>query len=117
MIAARMTERKASIIAAKNGLRIFQHDLQDDVAGVTAAIDHLLQQIVEVAEENHVLGVVVAVVKIAQQIELEFVGIAYDGLKVVIDIAQGRNVGPLAQLRYHGEHGRRGVVEKLYLLG
>ena len=75
---------------------VLEHDLQDDVAGVATTIDHFFQEIVKVAQENHVLGVVVAVVKIAQQIELEFVRVAFDGLKVVIHIAHGRNVGSLA---------------------
>jgi hypothetical protein len=44
----------------KKGLRILEHDLENDVPRVSAPVDHLFEELVEIAQENDLLGVVLA---------------------------------------------------------
>src|SRR5204863_7428135 len=72
--AARTTRMKRIIqTVAETFSRIFEHHLENDVPCVTAAVDDFLQQFVKVAQEDNLLRIVVAVVQIAQQIQLQFV--------------------------------------------
>ena len=59
-------DEKSDHAGATDELRSTSNDLEDDVAGVAAAIDHLFQQLVKIAQKDDVLGVVITVVKIAQ---------------------------------------------------
>src|SRR5581483_997759 len=62
VIAAAMTRRKRVIARVRNRSGIFEHDLQDDVSGVAATVDHFFEQLVNVAQKNDVLRLVFAVV-------------------------------------------------------
>src|SRR5439155_10094623 len=55
-------------------LSMLQNDLKNDVAGIAATVDHLFEQFVKIAQEDDVFWVVIALVKIAQQFQLELVG-------------------------------------------
>ena len=57
---------------------MFQHHLQNNVSGVPAAVDYFFDQLEEVAQKNDLLRFVIALIKIAQQVELKFVGVAFD---------------------------------------
>ena len=70
--------------------------MQNDVARVATAIDYFLEQIVKIPQNNDVLGRVIPVVKIAQQFELELVGVTFDGLQPRIHFAGSPNVGAFA---------------------
>ena len=61
------------------------------------------------------LGVVIAVVKIAQQLELQIVRVAFDHLQSCIHLARGRDIGAFAQCFHHREHGFRGLIEQFDL--
>ena len=47
--------------ASGGGLGILEHDLENDVPRVAAAVDHFFEKLVEIAQENDLLGVVIAV--------------------------------------------------------
>src|SRR5207247_5175827 len=98
-------------------LGVLQNNLENHVAGIAATIDHFFEQVVKIAQKDDVLGVVIALVKIAQQLELEVVGFALDVLQFRVHLARGANVHSLAQLFHHREHSLGGLIEKLDLLG
>src|SRR3712207_6753936 len=79
--AASTTRRKRSIRSRRRASGVLQHDLEDDVARITAAIDHLLEQLVDVAQEDDLLGVVIPVIQVAQEVELQLVSVAFDALE------------------------------------
>ena len=62
------------------------------------------------------LGVVIAVIKIAQQFELEFVGVAFDRLQPRVHLARGREVGAFAQFLDHRQHRFGGLIEQFEML-
>src|ERR1051326_1241509 len=66
------------------GSGMLQDHLEDDVAGIAAAVDDFFQKLVNIAKENDVLRVVSPVIKIAEQIELELIGIAFNSLEARI---------------------------------
>ena len=61
------------------------------------------------------LRVVIAVIKIAQEIELQIVRVAFDRLQSRIHLARGLDVGSFAQLFHHREHGFRRLIEQFDL--
>src|SRR5581483_9366163 len=71
-----------------NRLRVLQGNLQNDVSSVATTIDHFFEEVVEVTEENEVFGVVFAVIKIAQKLELELVGLAFNRLETGVHFAR-----------------------------
>src|ERR1043165_9922476 len=71
------------------GSGVLQDHLQNDVAGVAAAVDNFFQELVEIAQENDLLRVVLAVVKIVEQLQLELVRIAFDGLQARVQTIEG----------------------------
>src|SRR3954463_3451545 len=79
------------------GSGMLQDHLQDDVAGIAAAVDDFLQKVVKIAQENDVLGVVIAVIKIAKQLQLQLVGVAFDGLQTRVHFSGARDVGAFAK--------------------
>src|SRR5437762_1008689 len=113
-IAARMTEINVSTPISL--LRILERDLKDDVSRVPATVDHFLNQFEQIALKNYLLGFVIALVKIAQQIELELVSLPLYRLEFRIHLARCRSVGALAQLFYHGQHCFSRLIEELDLL-
>src|SRR3954463_5543656 len=104
--AARTTRRKRTMsgVVRRSGSGVFQHDLQDDVSRVAAAVDHLFEQLIDVAQKEDVLRVVIAVVKIAQEIELELVGVAFDRLETIVLLARARRVDAIAEIFHHCEN-------------
>ena len=42
------------------GLGILEHDLENDISRVAAAVDHFFEKLVEIAQEDDLLGVVLA---------------------------------------------------------
>ena len=90
-------------------------DLKNDVPRVAAAIDHLLEQLVKIAQKDHVFGFVVGVIKIGQQLELQIVRLAFDGLQLVVHFPGGVDVGAFAQLLDHGQHRFGRLIEQLDL--
>src|SRR5881296_199598 len=104
--AASRTIRKTSIeVRAGAPLRILEHDLEKHVAGVPAAIDRPFQQVVKLFQNEHVLRVDVAPVKVAQQPDHELVGVALDGLKPRVRVHDLLDVRSLAQLLDHDYDG------------
>src|SRR2546423_11394583 len=93
------------------GSGMLQDHLQDDVAGIAAAVDDFFQKVVEIAQENDVLGVVVAVIEIVEQLQLQLVGVAFDGLQMRVHLASARDVGAFAEFFHHGEDGFGRLVE------
>ena len=51
---------------SRSRLRILERHLQDDISRVPAAVDHLFDQLEEIAQKNHLLRLVIALVKVAQ---------------------------------------------------
>src|SRR5437764_738384 len=82
-------------------LRILESHLHDDVPSVAAAIDDFFQQAVKIVEENDLFRIVFALEKIAEAVELELVGIAFDALELRIHFASGAGVNPCSQLFHH----------------
>ena len=95
---------------------MLEDHLQDDVSGVAAAVDDFFQKLVEIAQENDLLRVVIAVVEIVEQLELEFVGVAFDGLQARVHLTGAGDVGAFAQFFHHREHRFGGLVEQLEML-
>ena len=60
---------------------VFQYDLHDDVAGVTAAIDDLFDHFQEVLEDDKFLGIVGAVVELLELFEHDLVGFTFGPLE------------------------------------
>src|SRR6266404_2084733 len=103
MIAARTTEKKVSI--SRSRLRILQRHFEDDVYRIPTAVDYLFHQLEQIAQKNHLLCLVIDLVKIAQQIELQF----------GVHFARRRCVSSLAQLFHHREHGLGRLIKELHL--
>ncbi len=59
-------------------------DLEDHVSRVAAAVDDLLQHLEQIAEHDHLQGVVLAAVKLPHQREHELVGIAFVMMQAVV---------------------------------
>src|SRR2546423_8068075 len=97
------------------GSGVLQDHLQNDVAGVAAAVDDFFQELIEIAQENDLLRVVIAVVKIVEQFQLQLVRIAFDGLQSGVHLAGARDVGAFPQFLYHREDGFRGLIEQVQM--
>src|SRR5205823_6073240 len=97
-------------------LGILQDNLQDDIAGIAATIDHLFEQFVKVAQKDDVFGIVIGLVKIAQKLQFQFVSLSFDGLQLRVHFARGANVHSFAQLLYHREDRLGGLIEEMDLL-
>src|SRR2546421_1053342 len=97
------------------GSGVLQDHLQNDVAGVAAAVDDFFQELVEVPQENDLLRVILAVVKIVEQFQLQLVRIAFDGLQSRVHLAGARDVGAFPQFLYHREDGFRGLIEQVQM--
>src|ERR1700736_1179616 len=108
--AVRTTRRKRAMSRRQTGLGILEHDLQNDVSRVAAAVNDLLEQIVNVAQEDDVLGIIIAVVKIAQQLKLQLVSVALDALQPVVFLSRAGRVDAFAQIFHHLEHTFSGLV-------
>src|SRR6478609_4519929 len=93
------------------GSGMLQDHLQNDVAGVAAAVDDFFQKLVEVAQENDLLRVVVAVIEIVEEFELQFVRVAFDGLEIGVHFAGPGDVGSLPKFLHHREDGFGRLVE------
>src|SRR5438067_6856761 len=111
MIAATTTEKKVNI--SRSRLRILQRHFEDDISRIPAAVDDLFHQLEQIAQKNDLLRFVIALVKIAQQVELKFISVAFDRLELCIHLTGRRCIGALAQLPDHGEHGLGSLLEKL----
>src|SRR5438132_10395466 len=61
MIAARTTEKKVSI--SRSRLRILQRHFEDDVSRIPTAVDYLFHQLEQIAQKNHLLCLVIALVR------------------------------------------------------
>src|SRR5437773_9872356 len=91
-MAAKKTTK--NVIIARSRLRVFEDDLQNDVAGVATTVDHFLEQFVQIAQENDVLSGIIGMIKIAQQLELKLVSIALDRLQTAVHFrSEERRVG------------------------
>ena len=97
-------------------LRILEHDLENDVPRVAATVDHFFEKLVEIAQENDLLGVVIAVKQIAQQFELQLIRVAFDRLQPRIFLAGGRDISAFAQCLHHRQDGLRSLVEQFQML-
>src|SRR4051812_2150541 len=64
--------------------RVLQHDLDDDVAGIAAAVDRLFHHLVELLQDDELLGVVGAVIELLQQREHDLVRLALGVLQPVV---------------------------------
>src|SRR5213594_1321625 len=76
------TNRTAAVMPFGSGM--FQDDVENNVARVTAAVEHFFDQFVKVFQDDDVQGAVVAVVEFAQDFDHEFVGLPFDVLEVVV---------------------------------
>src|SRR5206468_11589168 len=90
---------------SRNRLRIFQRHFEDDISRIPAAVDYLFHQLEQIAEKDDLLRFVLALIKIAQQVEFKFIGVALARLKLSIHLTRRRRIGDPAQLPDHGEHG------------
>ena len=61
----------------------------DDVAGVAAAIHHALQQLKNVLEKHHASRVFARVVEVTERGQDVLVGVAFDGLELVVELRPG----------------------------
>src|ERR1041385_4328241 len=78
----RKTKATAAVMALASGM--FQHDVEDDVADVPAAVEDFFDQFVKVLQDDDVDGAVVAGVKSPQNFHHEFIRFAFDLLEGVV---------------------------------
>ena len=93
----------------------YQDDLENHVAGIAAAVDDLFEQFEQVAEDDHLQGVVLATVQLLHQREHELVGLAFVVMQAIVgglhDI-QAR----FAELPHHLVEGLGRLLQQLGLL-
>ena len=78
-------------------------DLHDDIAGVTAAIDDLLEQVIEILQGNDTHRIGVRLVESLEQLDHVLVGLALEVLEPVVAFLHARQVGRIAQVPNHGQ--------------
>src|ERR1041385_1661708 len=105
----RKTKATAAVMALASGM--FQHDVEDDVADVPAAVEDFFDQFVKVLQDDDVDGAVVAGVKFAQDFNHEFVGFAFDLLQDVVLGFDFLDVDSFAELFDEEQHGVRGFFQ------
>src|ERR1041385_798190 len=76
------TKRTAPVML--RGLGMFENDMENDIAGVAAAVEDLLDQFVEIFQDDDVDSTEIAVVKAAQRFDHQFVGFAFNMLEGVV---------------------------------
>src|SRR6478735_9374376 len=76
---------------------VLQHDLEHYLAGVAGAVDRGLDQVVELHENDHFLGVVRSVVEVLHQREHDLVGLALGELQARLGVLDAIDLGALAQ--------------------
>src|SRR5688572_14938177 len=111
--AARTTRMNRVIGPAGLGLGVLQHHFEDDVARVAAAVDYLFEQAVDAAQKDDLLRIVIATIKVAEEIELQLVGISFYRLEAGILFPRGGCVGAFTQFFHHGEDLLGRLVEQL----
>src|SRR5471030_319041 len=114
--AANRTSRN-SVMAGGAGAAsgVLQDDLDDDIAGVAAAVHGLLDHLVELLEDDELLGVVGAVIKVLEEAEHDLVGLALGELKAVVGLADFFDVRAAAELLHHEHDGLGGLQHELGL--
>src|ERR1043166_2541103 len=89
---------------------MFQNDVEDDIAGVAAAIENFLQQFVEIFKHHRRDRIVFSSVKVTQHFEHQFVSIAFDPLEGVVEVLHAVEIGFLAQRLNHLKERLRDLI-------
>src|SRR5438477_1646859 len=100
---------------SRSRLRILQRHFENDISRIPTAVDDFFHQLEQIAQKNDLLRFVITLVKIAQQIELKFVGLALNRLQLCVHLTRRRRISALAQLPNHGEHSFCSLLEKFHL--
>src|ERR1700679_2389248 len=95
--------------------RILERHLDDDVAGVAAAVDGLLHHLEQLLQDDQLLRVARPVVEAAQLLQHHLVGLALGELEPVVGLADGIEGASLAQLLYHERERVGGLAHELGL--
>src|SRR5690606_36548841 len=107
------TRVRASIASIRRGIAVLQRDFVGDHAGLAAAVDRLLEDLEELLEQEHLLGVEVARIDVAVQLQDQTVGFVLDDPHLVVERlhrvhAQARQLAD--HLHHHAgglfQHGR-----------
>src|SRR5687767_11768727 len=94
------------------GLGIFQDDMIDDVAGVARAVGNFLEQVEQVAGENDLHRILFFGIEIAEQFIENFVRLAFDGLKLVVEFFDILEVNTAAQFDDHLAHDLSRLIQE-----
>src|ERR1051325_10766296 len=87
---------------------VFQNDMIDHISGVTAAIEHFLNQFEQILEKNHFDRLVFARIKLLEQFQDQLVRIPFDLLQIIIVSPDSFQVNSLPQFLRHFEQSIRG---------
>src|SRR4051812_36855580 len=93
---------------------VLEDNVGNYITGVAAAVENLLQQLVEILESDRRDRLVLPAVQLAQFLEHELVGLAFNALQLPILIGDSGEIA-LLQLLEHGDHGDHGLLQHFYL--
>src|SRR5438270_6885344 len=85
-------------------LGMLQNDMEDNVADITAAVENLFQQFVEVLQYDHAHGAMIAIVEVAKQLQHQVVRVAFDLLELVVLRFDFFEVHPFAQFLHQRDY-------------
>src|SRR5690242_14654703 len=98
---ATSTTRRTSVRLTSRALRVLQHDLEDHVAGVAAAVDRFLQELEKILAQQKLRRIALVREEILVQIEDQPVGLALDRLHALVEIAHHVELEAAAKLPRH----------------
>ena len=92
-----------------------EHDLDNDVAGVAAAVHGALDDFVKLLKNDDFLGVIRAVIQLLEPLEHQLVGLALGVLQPVVGLADFFKIRTAAQILHHEDDRLGGQAEQLGL--
>src|ERR1700748_823525 len=100
-----------SVRLTARALRVLEHDREDHVAGVAAAVDRFLQQLEKILAQQQLRRIALVREKVAVKIEDQPVRLALDRLHALVEIADNVELEAAAQLVRHLDDDVRGPFE------
>src|SRR6478672_1204876 len=80
---------------------MFQDNVEHDIAGIAAAIEHLLQNLVKVLQHHRLHCFMLAAIKVAQAFQHQLVRIAFDLLQLPVQLLYSFEIRFLAEDDHH----------------
>ena len=103
-------ERAAELAKVNDALKIANEEILEREREKSVLLS-ISEDISTIRSKDDLFRVVVAVIQVAQQLELELVGVTLDRLEPCVLLARGGGVDPFAQVLHHREHLLGGTVE------